>query len=82
MQNTAIAPTQTTDLARIVQVAQVADAHATASVFADYRSRKAANTLDRQDDDLACFCDYLARVKVRMTAQHAVAATNTPARKR
>lgn len=63
---TSIVPKQASLLA---QVAQIADAHATTSVFADYRSRKAANTLDRQDDDLAAFCDYLSRVKIKLDAQ-------------
>lgn len=38
---------------------QVADKHASASAFADYQSRKAANTRSRQADDLAAFDHFL-----------------------
>jgi len=39
---------------------RVANQHATAHLFADYRSRKAPNTLRRQDATLALFTRYLA----------------------
>lgn len=47
----------------------VANAVAADSVFADYRSRKAPNTIRRQDADLALFADYLGDVGVDTTAQ-------------
>lgn len=41
------------------EVGQAANEAAARSAFADYRSRKAANTLTRQDNGLALFADYL-----------------------
>lgn len=38
---------------------QVVDRHASASAFADYQSRKAANTRSRQEDDLQVFARFL-----------------------
>lgn len=38
---------------------QIANQIAGAGIFTDYRGRKAANTLSRQDNDLALFADYL-----------------------
>jgi integrase len=46
----------TTDLAGL---GQAADEAASRHVFDDYRSRKAANTLKRQDGDLALFGEFL-----------------------
>jgi integrase len=58
MTQTAITPrTETTALA---QAGQVANGIAARSVFADYQSRKAANTLRRQSADLALFAEYLS----------------------
>jgi len=39
---------------------QVANGIAARSVFADYKARKAANTLRRQSNDLALFAEYLS----------------------
>ena len=44
---------------------RAANHFATLSVFENYRSRKAANTLDRQAHDLARFAEYLAAAGVR-----------------
>ena len=41
---------------------QAANQAAARSAFADYRSRKAANTLRRQDVDLALFAQYLTEI--------------------
>lgn len=43
------------------QAGQTANEHAACSAFADYRSRKAANTLRHQDAALALFARYLAQ---------------------
>jgi hypothetical protein len=40
-------------LTHLAQLGEVANAVAADSVFADYRSRKAPNTIRRQDADLA-----------------------------
>ena len=45
---------------RLVQVGQAANEAAARSAFADYRSRKAPNTLTRQDGALTLFSEYLA----------------------
>jgi integrase len=55
--------------ALLQEIGQIANAHASANVFADYRRLKADNTLLRQDDDLAAFSDFLAKVKVKRTAE-------------
>lgn len=44
------------------EVGQAANEAAARSAFADYRSRRAPNTLKRQDTGLALFADYLAQV--------------------
>jgi integrase len=44
----------------VIVAGEMANEHASRSVFADYRSRKADNTLKRQDAALALFSDYLA----------------------
>lgn len=50
-----------TDSPAILSVAgQVANKHAAANLFADYRARKAANTVRRHDDALAAFAAFLA----------------------
>ena len=49
----------TNGLAALVSAGQTANQHAARSVFADYRSRKAENTLRRQDAALQRFSDYL-----------------------
>jgi len=46
----------------LADVGQAANGAAAASAFADYRSRRAANTLRHQGADLATFAAYLARV--------------------
>jgi integrase len=52
-----------TDLAVILSdVGQAANEAAAATAFADYRARKAANTLTRQDNGLTLFSGYLAEV--------------------
>src|SRR5512139_3737350 len=43
----------------IVLAGQAANKAAARHTFTDYRSRKAANTVRRQDADLALFADYL-----------------------
>jgi integrase len=48
----------------MAQLGEVANAVAADSVFADYRARKAPNTIRRQDADLALFADYLGEVGV------------------
>jgi integrase len=54
--------TQPTDLTHPLTVGQIANQAAARAAFTDYRSRKAQNTLIRQDGDLALFADYLAEV--------------------
>lgn len=44
---------------------QVANHHAARSAFADYRSRKAKNTIARQDNDLAVFAKFLQAAGVQ-----------------
>jgi integrase len=68
-QNMAQKALATRQPALIAQVAQIANAHAAGDVFRDYRSRKAINTLSRQDDDLAAFSDYLHKVKITRRAE-------------
>ena len=54
--------TRTNELSTILTSAgQAANEAAEASAFTDYRSRKASNTLTRQDTDLATFAAYLAQ---------------------
>ena len=50
---------------RLSAAGQAANEFATRGVFADYRSRKARNTLDRQAHDLARFAEYLAAAGVQ-----------------
>lgn len=50
------------DSNRQLVVGKAADQAARATVFDDYRDRRAANTLLRQDHDLALFANYLADV--------------------
>src|SRR5436190_2032423 len=42
------------------QAGQAANVVAARGLFADYRKRRAPNTIDRQDDDLHLFARYLA----------------------
>lgn len=51
------------------QVGAVANAHASAAVFEDYRGRKARNTIARQDRELAVFCRYLEATTIRATPE-------------
>lgn len=54
--------TETTELSTVLaDVGQAANEAAAASAFADYRSRKANNTLRHQDADLETFARYLAQ---------------------
>jgi len=46
-------------------IAQAADRAAARHAFSAYRIGKAANTVSRQDDDLACFATYLGSVGIR-----------------
>lgn len=46
--------------APLAQAASAADRAAARALFADYRARRAAETIRRQDADLACFTAYLA----------------------
>lgn len=57
---TALVPAPTDPSAGLELAGHVANQHAAAHLFADYRSRKAANTLRRQDASLALFARYLA----------------------
>jgi integrase len=50
--------------ATLAQVGQVADKAAARHKLGDYRSRKAPNTIRRQDADLALFAEYLAEVGI------------------
>ena len=45
----------------LASAGQAANEAARASAFTDYRSRKASNTIARQDTDLATFAAYLAQ---------------------
>ena len=45
----------------LASAGQAANEAARASTFTDYRSRKASNTITRQDTDLATFAAYLAQ---------------------
>jgi hypothetical protein len=54
--------TKTNELSTILASAgHAANEAAKASAFTDYRSRKANNTITRQDTDLATFAAYLAQ---------------------
>ena len=46
----------------LAHAGQVANTHAARSVFADYLSRKADNTIRRQAADLARFVEFLTQV--------------------
>lgn len=61
--NNAIQPLLPGELAR--QVGEQANQAAARSRFADYRTRRAAQTLRRQDSDLLLFREFLEKVKVR-----------------
>lgn len=52
--------------AEIATIGQAANDAASRHVFADYRSRRAKNTVKRQDADLALFGQFLAGVGVRV----------------
>jgi integrase len=51
----------TGELSTILAIGKAANEAAARGVFADYRSRTAANTVKRQDADLATFAEYLAQ---------------------
>lgn len=63
MTDTLITTTQTTDLAEPLTIGQIANGFAARGAFEDYRSRRAPNTITRQDNDLALFAAYRAEVK-------------------
>ena len=46
-----------------------ANEHAARAAFAEYRNRRAANTINRQQSDLARFAEYLASTPVSTTAE-------------
>lgn len=50
---------------RMIVAGQAANHAAQGAAFSDYRSRKAANTLRRQDNDLAIFMQFLERVHLK-----------------
>lgn len=50
---------------QLKQIAIIADSVAARHAFSDYRSRRAHNTIERQDDDLNCFALYLKQVGVK-----------------
>ena len=58
--------TPDTDLTTPANVGQIANQVAAKSAFSDYRTRKAANTIKRQDADLALFASYLEEVGAGM----------------
>lgn len=62
MTDTLITTTKTNALAEPLTIGQIANEVAGRAAFGDYRSRKAKNTITRQDNDLALFTDYLAEV--------------------
>lgn len=59
-----LATLTTGTLAATSQAGIIANHYAAKNTFSDYRSRKAANTLGAQTDDLATFADYLGAVGV------------------
>ena len=65
----AITPVRPAPVAVPDHVGQVANRYAAQSAFADYRSRKADNTLRAQDADLATFAAYLGQVGVQVDPQ-------------
>ena len=60
-------------LAIPVEVGQAANGAAAAIAFVDYRSRRAANTIRRQDAALALFSEFLGRVVVDPPTGHDLA---------
>lgn len=64
--NTELTITQDTELvpSHLVRIGQAANQVAAQHTFVDYRSRKAPNTLRRQDAGLALFAEYLAVVGI------------------
>lgn len=62
-----LTPTTKNNLPALLnQAGQAANGAAAASAFRDYRVRKAANTITRQDADLALFADYLTAAGLDM----------------
>lgn len=55
------------DRAPLAQAASAADRAAARALFADYRARRAAETVRRQDADLACFGTYLTAAQAPPT---------------
>ena len=68
-------PSDTDALAVRSEVGQAANAAAAAAAFADYRSRKAPNTVRRQDAALALFSEYLAEAAGEAPSGDALAST-------
>lgn len=56
--------TPTLPATALERAGQTANGYAARSAFSDYRARKAAQTLRRQDADLALFAEYLAAVGI------------------
>jgi integrase len=62
-------PDHSTALTPYAHVGQVANQIAGRSLFTDYRSRLAANTRRRQDDDLQLFSAFLAQASIVVTSE-------------
>ena len=58
----------TTTAADLTRAGQAANAIAAQNVFTDYRSRRAANTIRRQTEDLALFAERLNAVSLNAAA--------------
>ena len=72
----AMIPTGSKELSNVLaDVGQTANEAAALSAFTDYRSRKAENTLRRQDAALALFSDYLAHAAGKTPTGEALATT-------
>jgi hypothetical protein len=65
---TTTATPQVTTAADLTRAGQVANAIAAQNVFTDYRSRRAANTIRRQTEDLALFAEMLNAVSLNAAA--------------
>ena len=69
MTSRAIVTTTAADCHRpLLRAGQVANAIAAQNVFTDYRSRRAANTIRRQTEDLALFAEMLNAVNLNAAA--------------
>jgi integrase len=61
--------TTSPDQLRMARVAAVANLRTAQDTFNDYRDRKAANTLARQDADMDAFAVFLGRFQIQRTAE-------------